>query len=175
MDTAAFLDATEPLIAADAVAALLVLDDGRYLMQLRDEKAMIFYPGHWGLFGGAVDPGETPEEALLRELAEELALRPEQVEFFTRFDFDLTALGQKPVFRLIYQVPITAAEAADVVLGEGAAVAAFTAEDLLMHEKVTPYDGFALWLHHARGRFAGAHRLHHAPSTPADERTDKRT
>jgi 8-oxo-dGTP pyrophosphatase MutT (NUDIX family) len=156
MDTAAFLDATEPLIAADAVAALLVLDDGRYLVQLRDEIPTIFYPGHWGLFGGGIEPGETPGEALFRELDEELALRPKQVEFFTRFDFDLTVLGQKKVLRLIYEVPITAHEAANVVLGEGAAVGAFTAEDLLVHKKMTAYDGFAVWLHHARGRFAGA-------------------
>ena len=158
MDTAAFLDATEPLIAADAVAALLVLDDGRYLMQLRDEKPMIFYPGHWGLFGGGVEPGETPKEALFRELDEELALRPERAEFFTRFDFDLTAFGQKKVFRLIYEVPITAGEAAAVVLGEGAAVAALTAEDLLVDKRMTPYDAFAVWMHHARGRLAGAPR-----------------
>ena len=158
MDTAAFLDATEPLIAADAVAALLVLDDGRYLMQLRDEKPMIFYPGHWGLFGGGVEPGETPEEALFRELDEELALRPERADIFTRFDFDLTTLGQKRVFRLIYEVPITAAEAASVVLGEGAAVAALTAEDILVHKRVTPYDGFAVWMHLARARLAVAPR-----------------
>ena len=158
MDIAAFLGATEPLIAADAVAALLVVDDGRYLMQLRDEKPMIFFPGHWGLFGGGIEPGETPEEALFRELDEELALRPERADIFTRFDFDLTTLGQKRVFRLIYEVPITAAEAASVVLGEGAAVAALTAEDILVHKRVTPYDGFAVWMHLARARLAVAPR-----------------
>ena len=43
---------------ADAAAALIVVGaDGHYLMQLRDQKAGIFYPGHWGLFGGAIDPG----------------------------------------------------------------------------------------------------------------------
>jgi hypothetical protein len=39
---------------SDAVAALLVHEDGRYIMQLRDQKEGIFYPGHWGCFGGAV-------------------------------------------------------------------------------------------------------------------------
>ena len=53
------------------VAALLVLDDGRYVMQLRDAIPRIFYPGHWGCFGGAVEAGEEPEQALRRELAEE--------------------------------------------------------------------------------------------------------
>jgi 8-oxo-dGTP pyrophosphatase MutT (NUDIX family) len=51
---------------SDAVVGLIVLPDGRYLMQLRSQKAGFFYPDHWGLFGGAVDPGEGPDEALSR-------------------------------------------------------------------------------------------------------------
>src|SRR5262249_32847766 len=49
---------------ADAAAALIQLPDGRYLLQLRDARPDIFYPDHWGCFGGAIDPGETPESAL---------------------------------------------------------------------------------------------------------------
>ncbi len=45
----------------DAAAAIIFLDDGRYLMQHRDDKPGIFYPDHWGLFGGAIEPGEDPE------------------------------------------------------------------------------------------------------------------
>ena len=44
-----------PLAPKDAVAALIVLDDGRYLMQQRDDIPGIFYPGYWGLFGGAIE------------------------------------------------------------------------------------------------------------------------
>jgi 8-oxo-dGTP pyrophosphatase MutT (NUDIX family) len=58
---------------AHAVAALLQLSDGRYVMQLRDSNPNIFYPDHWGCFGGAVDPGEAPAVALVRELREEHA------------------------------------------------------------------------------------------------------
>jgi hypothetical protein len=51
--------------------------DGRWLMQLRDEIPTIVAPGCWGLFGGHLDPGETPEQALRRELLEgqDIALR----------------------------------------------------------------------------------------------------
>ena len=45
--------------------------DGRWLLQLRDDIEGILYPGQWALFGGHLDPGETPEAALRRELEEE--------------------------------------------------------------------------------------------------------
>lgn len=48
--------------------------DGRWLLQLRDDIEGILYPGQWALFGGHLDPGETPEAALRRELEEEINL-----------------------------------------------------------------------------------------------------
>ena len=69
-----FLGGEGQLTPGDAAVALIVLEDGRYLMQHRDQKPGIFYPGHWGLFGGAIDADETPEIALRRELEEELGL-----------------------------------------------------------------------------------------------------
>ena len=55
------------------VAAVALFDrDGRVLIAQRPEgKAMA---GLWEFPGGKVDPGETPEEALIRELREELAV-----------------------------------------------------------------------------------------------------
>jgi 8-oxo-dGTP diphosphatase len=55
------------------VAAVVLVDaDGRVLLAQRPEgKAMA---GLWEFPGGKVDPGETPEAALIRELAEELGI-----------------------------------------------------------------------------------------------------
>ncbi len=54
------------------VACALVDRDGRVLLAQRPEgKPMA---GLWEFPGGKVQPGETPEEALIRELAEELGI-----------------------------------------------------------------------------------------------------
>ncbi len=65
-----------------AAGVFLLTLDGRLLLQLRDDKPDIHYPGMITAFGGAADPGETPEACALRELAEETGIgaRAEQLE-----------------------------------------------------------------------------------------------
>ena len=55
-----------------AVALAVLERQGRWLIQLRDDRATIVAPGRWGLFGGHMEPGETPEQSLRRELIEEI-------------------------------------------------------------------------------------------------------
>jgi len=67
-DTAAL----PPVPTILVVAVALVDVDGRVLIAQRPEgKAMA---GLWEFPGGKVDPGETPEAALVRELREELGI-----------------------------------------------------------------------------------------------------
>lgn len=59
-----------PVIVAVALAVLE--RQGRWLIQLRDDCSTIVAPGCWGLFGGHMEPGETAEQSLRRELLEEI-------------------------------------------------------------------------------------------------------
>jgi 8-oxo-dGTP diphosphatase len=54
------------------VAIAILPRDGSFLMQLRDNIPTILYPGLWGLFGGHMEAGETPEIAVVREVIEEI-------------------------------------------------------------------------------------------------------
>ncbi len=132
----------------DAVAALIVLDDGRYLMQLRDQKPGIFYPGHWGLFGGGMDPGESPEDALARELEEELCLKAAQGRYVTDLSFSFGRFGR--VVRYYYEVRIDDGVLSRLEIREGREMRAFPAAQILTQPRVVAYDLFAIWMH-ARG------------------------
>jgi 8-oxo-dGTP pyrophosphatase MutT (NUDIX family) len=151
-----FINATGKLRGDDAVAALLVMPDGSYVMQLRDDIPQIFYPDHWGCFGGAVNSGEEPLHALHRELGEELEFEAGGAQEFTRFDFDFRPLGkdQQQVYRIYYEVPVTDEAFSKFVLHEGAQFKRFSGAEILCQQRVTPYDAFAIWMHLNRSRFA---------------------
>jgi 8-oxo-dGTP pyrophosphatase MutT (NUDIX family) len=136
----------------DAAAAILVLHDRRYLMQLRDDIRVIFYPGHCGLFGGASEPEEDAEAALRRELKEELDYSPEAVSYFASLKFDFERLGASRCVRLFYEVqlPPVLYKLAALTLAEGHSMAPLEIADLLLSKRVVPYDSFAIWMHNAR-------------------------
>jgi 8-oxo-dGTP pyrophosphatase MutT (NUDIX family) len=149
------LSGTSRLRPGNAVAALILVEEDGYLMQRRDACPDIWYPDRWGLFGGGVEPGEAPLAALARELREELELElnPAQAQYFVGFDFDLAGLGLAKYFRHYYLVPITRAVCAGLRLHEGAEMRVFRGPAILAEPRVSPYDGFALFLHYGRARF----------------------
>ena len=59
----------------ERVAIALILRQGRYFLQRRALDAA-FGPGLWEFPGGKLEPAESPVQALLRELIEEVGHRP---------------------------------------------------------------------------------------------------
>lgn len=53
-------------------AKALVIHDKKFLVVQRDNNPGILHPNMWNTPGGAIDAGETPEEAVLREIEEEV-------------------------------------------------------------------------------------------------------
>ena len=67
----------------------VILDpDGRFLIQRRDDKPTIPYPGRLALFGGLREGNETFRECAVREFTEELTYSPpaERFEHFMSYD-----------------------------------------------------------------------------------------
>lgn len=69
------------------VSACAVVHDGngRILMMKRGDRARD-EQGRWDICGGAIEFGESIDEALRRELREELCCEAEDIEFLTAYD-----------------------------------------------------------------------------------------
>lgn len=68
------------------VAAVLQQPDGRFLLAQRPQGKV--YAGYWEFPGGKVEPGETPLQALVRELHEELGIEVTAAYPWLIRDFD---------------------------------------------------------------------------------------
>lgn len=69
------------------VGIILKRWDGKILFQLRDNDPNIKNPNCWGLFGGGIEKNETPIDAAIRELNEELGIKANkgQLKFWMTF------------------------------------------------------------------------------------------
>lgn len=94
-----------------SVAIAILHQDNTFLMQLRDNIPTILYPGYWAFFGGHIEAGETPEEAVVREVLEEIDYEMKDPKFFMTSESD-TAI------RYVFHEPLTVA-LSELTLKEG--------------------------------------------------------
>jgi len=104
------------------VAMAIIHQEGKYLMQLRDDLLEILYPGVWGLFGGHLDLGEDPEAGLKRELIEEIGYRVEELSEFRCY-------GDDKIMRYMYSCPLLV-PIEELQLNEGQDLGLLTPEEI---------------------------------------------
>lgn len=106
-------------------ASIIIQDQkNRVLLLLRDNNPNIIYPNHWNIIGGYVEKGETAEEALKREIKEEISYEVEDFNFFakypsSRFNKEHHIFSTKGNFDLH-----------DFTLGEGQKLAFFSQQEI---------------------------------------------
>lgn len=69
-----------------AAGVIPVHPSGMVLLQLRDDRAEVGSPNRWGMLGGMLEAGESPEEAALREMDEEVGRRPAVLHHYASGD-----------------------------------------------------------------------------------------
>jgi 8-oxo-dGTP diphosphatase len=109
------------------IAQVLRFDrEKKLLIYLRDDKPEIPFPNHWDFIGGHLEQSESPEQALAREVKEELGVELEQWQFFRRYE--CLAGDAYPNVKFIYYTAIDAIPA-ELRLCEGQRLASISVEE----------------------------------------------
>ena len=103
------------------VVAAISIDDGKVFATQRGYGD---FKGGWEFPGGKIDVGETPEEALVREIKEELDTVVEVNELLDTVEYDY------PNFHLSMDCFICKIKSGDLVLKEHEAAAWLTKDEL---------------------------------------------
>ena len=108
----------------EGVVILLENTYGQIAFQLRDDNSEIMYPNYWGLFGGWMEAGESPQQTAAREIREELGYTLDMSKLAY-----LKAHTNGEVRSHILRYPITD-ELQDATLTEGQAMRFMTFADI---------------------------------------------
>lgn len=114
------------------VLAIIRDPEGRTLLQHRDDNPDIVWPDCWTILGGGVEPGESDQEAITREVEEEAGFTLSNPRFITTV-VDHEGSGQQLT---VFDADIP--ENTEPVLGEGQELR-FVSNVELTQLKMPPY------------------------------------
>lgn len=118
----------------------VIVYKGKILLMLRDDLPFIAAPNTWSPPGGGIDKGETPDEAVRRELQEEICMVPAQLNYMGMWKFEnVEAHG--------YCAELSDEEAKRVKLGDEGQKLEFFSFDELKNLTLSPAFGEYIKLH----------------------------
>ena len=97
----------------EVVAAIIERDGGVLICQRQPGQS---HPLQWEFPGGKVEPGETPPQALARELEEELGIRGAAGDEVARYEF--TYPGKQPITLIFFRVASFLGEPRNLIFHE---------------------------------------------------------
>jgi ADP-ribose pyrophosphatase YjhB (NUDIX family) len=101
---------------------------GEILLQLRDDREDLDGPGTWSTLGGVIEPGESPEQAAIRELVEECGQTVTTLVPVTVAERARPDTGMRFTFHIYAAAVDWALD--DLILGEGQALAWWPAAEV---------------------------------------------
>lgn len=128
-------------------AKLALINRGRVLTLLRDDKPDIPFPGHWDLPGGGREGDESPEECALRELDEEFGFSVSADSFEWRKKCG--GVLEEQVATWFFGAETADLKPANITFGnEGQKWLLMPVRQFLMHPKSVPHlaERLAVWL-----------------------------
>ena len=118
----------------EAVITLLHIDYTKFLLQLRDFKSSIPFPGVWSGFGGQIEKGESPKLAGCRELEEELGYSPNGISYFRDYILDKSVVQQRADLRLHVCYGELKVPFSELMLTEGQDMGLFSRSEIIERE-----------------------------------------
>ena len=124
-------------------AGAIIFIKNKYLLQLRENKKNIYFPGFWGVFGGLLEKNEGFEKGLEREVKEETNLNVKASKMILSNNFRF--LDYKIRYRMYFECKVL--DKSKINLNEGRDFKFYSFKELRKLQ-IVPLDFAAIHYHY---------------------------